>query len=368
MKIALLGFGTVGKGFYALAKNNTEVEVAAVLSRRPRPELTCTVTSDFDEIVRDPSIGIVVEVMGGIEPAYTYICAALRAGKHVVTANKQLMCAHYEDLLALAKECGASLRCTAAAGGGIPWLSSLARAAELDSITAVEGILNGTTNYILSAMSTSPVSYTTCLRQAQELGYAEADPTADVEGHDARRKIVLSANIAFGVSVQEEDIPCVGISSISAEDIAEAAKSSLTFKLIARAERSGNNIAAYVCPTLFPADALLAHISDTGNCVTLHTEHFGAQSFSGAGAGAYPTGSNVLRDCLDVARGCPSFYVDRAEPCAIETDGAEYDWFYRCKGEYFTRRCSVKAAFEAYNLYRKDDPTALMARLAVNME
>ena len=367
MKIALLGFGTVGKGFYALVKNSAELEVSAVLSRRPRPELTCTVTADFDEIVRDPSIGIVVEVMGGIEPAYSYICAAMRAGKHVVTANKQLMCAHYNELLALAKECGVSLRCTAAAGGGIPWLTSLARAAELDRINAVEGILNGTSNYILSAMSSSPVSYTTCLKEAQDLGYAEADPTADVEGHDARRKIVLSANLAFGVSVKEDEIPCVGISSIYAEDIATAAKAGLTFKLIARAERSGNKVSSFVCPTLVPADAPFAHIGDTGNCVTLHTELFGAQSFSGAGAGGYATGSNVLRDCLDVARGCSAFYVDRAEPCAIDLDGEEHNWFYRHNGEYFTRRCSAKHAFECYDLYRKDDPTALMARLTVDL-
>ena len=145
MNIALLGFGTVGSHFYKLCEGRTDLHVAAVLSRRPRPELTCTVTADYDEIVRDPSIDIVVEVMGGIESAYSYLCAAMRAGKHVVTANKQLMCAHFEELTSLAKEKGVALRCTAAAGGGIPWLTSLSRASELDEIKAVEGILNGTT-------------------------------------------------------------------------------------------------------------------------------------------------------------------------------------------------------------------------------
>ena len=194
MNIALLGFGTVGKAFYELTLGRSDLRVTSVLSRRPRPELPCTVTNDFDEIVRDRSVGIVVEVMGGLEPAYRYICAAMRAGKHVVTANKQLVCSHYDELLELARECGVSLRCTAAAGGGIPWLTSLSRAARLDEITAVGGILNGTTNYMLSAMTASGVDYTTCLREAQALGYAEADPTADVEGYDARRKLVLSAN------------------------------------------------------------------------------------------------------------------------------------------------------------------------------
>ena len=206
MNIALLGFGTVGSYFYRLTEGRTDLRVAAVLSRRPRPELTCTVTADFDEIVRDPSIGIVVEVMGGLEPAYSYLCAAMRAGKHVVTANKQLMCAHYEDLVSLAAECGVSLRCTASAGGGIPWLTSLSRAARLDEIIAVEGILNGTTNYMLSAMTENGTDYDAALREAQALGYAEADPTADVEGLDARRKLVLSANLAFGASVQEAEI------------------------------------------------------------------------------------------------------------------------------------------------------------------
>ena len=170
MNIALLGFGTVGSHFYKLCEGRTDLHVAAVLSRRPRPELTCTVTADYDEIVRDPSIDIVVEVMGGIEPAYSYLCAAMRAGKHVVTANKQLMCAHFEELTSLAKEKGVALRCTAAAGGGIPWLTSLSRASELDEIKAVEGILNGTTNYMLSAMTNSGADYAPALRKAQELG------------------------------------------------------------------------------------------------------------------------------------------------------------------------------------------------------
>ena len=250
MNIALLGFGTVGKAFYELTLGRSDLRVTSVLSRRPRPELPCTVTNDFDEIVRDRSVGIVVEVMGGLEPAYRYICAAMRAGKHVVTANKQLVCAHYDELLELARECGVSLRCTAAAGGGIPWLTSLSRAARLDEITAVGGILNGTTNYMLSAMTVSGVDYTTCLREAQALGYAEADPTADVEGYDARRKLVLSANLAFGASVREEEIPCFGISSVEKKDFAAWRELGRVCKLFVRAARHEGRISAFVCPTL----------------------------------------------------------------------------------------------------------------------
>ena len=140
MNVALLGFGTVGSHFYQMAQEHEALRVVTVLSRRPRPELTCTVTADFDEIVRDPNVDAVVEVMGGVEPAFSYAAAALRAKKHFITANKQLMCAHYDELLTLAKENGVSIRCTAAAGGGIPWLTSLARAERMDRIDAVEGI------------------------------------------------------------------------------------------------------------------------------------------------------------------------------------------------------------------------------------
>lgn len=368
MNIALLGFGTVGSYFFKLCEGRTDLHVTTVLSRRERPGLNCTVTADFDEIVRDPSIDIVVEVMGGLEPAYSYLCAAMHAGKHVVTANKQLMCAHFEELVSLAKESGVSLRCTAAAGGGIPWLTSLSRAAELDKITAVEGILNGTTNYMLSAMTASGTDYDSCLRQAQELGYAEADPTADVEGHDARRKIVLSANLAFGVNVKEENVPCVGISSITAEDIAAAAEEGLTYKLIARAERTHHGAAAFVCPTLFPTSASEAHTNGTGNLVSLYAARFGKQSFSGAGAGGFPTGSSVLRDCLDIAAGCSSFYSDRFAPCTVDLSGVYGKWFFRCKGERFTQILSAQEAFDAYESYRKDDPHALIARFAVEEE
>jgi len=367
MNIGLLGFGTVGSHFYAMAAGQEALRVTAVLSRRPRPELTCTVTADFDEIVRDPAIGIVVEVMGGLEPAYSYICAAMRAGKHVVTANKQLMCAHYDELLALAEECGVSLRCTAAAGGGIPWLTSLERAAALDEITAVEGILNGTTNFMLSAMTAHGAEYGAVLREAQALGYAEADPTADVEGLDARRKLVLSANLAFGVSLREEEVPCVGIPAITAADIRAAAERGFTYKLIARAERADDGrIAAFVCPTLFPADAPEAHTDGTGNLVSLYARRIGKQSFAGAGAGGFPTGSNVLADCLAAARGCGSYYTLRHAPAAVDNAAFSSLWYFRVKDNCFIERCTAAQAFAALALCRKDDPAALLARFAAD--
>ena len=368
MNIGLLGCGVVGGGILDFCAERADLTVAKVLVRRPRPELGTLAGTDIADITGDPTIGIVIEVMGGLHPAYEYICAALRSGKHVVTANKAVISAFYSQLTQLAAENGVSLRCTAAVGGGIPWLTSLSRASELDEIKAVEGILNGTTNYMLSAMTNSGADYAPALRKAQELGYAEADPTADVEGLDARRKIVLSADLAFGVNIREEDIPCVGISSITADDIAKAKDEGLTYKLIARAEKNGRAVAAFVCPTLFPSSAPEAHTDGTGNLVTLFASRFGKQSFSGAGAGGYPTGSNVLRDCLDVADGCRSFYADSFTPCSVNLSGTQCKWLFRCMGEYFTRECSARAAFDAYESYRKDDPHALLARYAAEEE
>lgn len=365
MNIALLGFGTVGSHFYKMAQEHPELNVSAVLSRRPRPELTCTVTADFDELVRDRSIDLVVEVMGGVEPAFSYLSAAMRAGKHVVTANKQLMCAHYEELLSLAEENGVSLRCTAAAGGGIPWLTSLARAANMDAVDAVEGILNGTTNYMLSAMTGRGANYDAILKEAQALGYAEADPTADVEGYDARRKLVLSANLAFGVSIREEEVPCVGISHITGADIDKAKELGFTFKLIARAEKDGDKVAAFVCPTLFPVTAPEAHTDGTGNLVSLYARRIGKQSFSGAGAGGFPTASNVVADCLEILSGCGSYYTAQARPCPVDNSAAPGRWFFRHRGEYlFFGDYTVEQAFDVFAQYRADDPDALMARVA----
>lgn len=316
MNIALLGFGTVGKGFYDLTVGREDVKVTAVLSRRPREELTCLVSDDFHEILAS-DVDIVVEVMGGLHPAYEYVCEALRAGKHVVTANKWLMCEYYQELVKLAKENGVALRCTAAAGGGIPWLTNLERVARFDSIYKVEGILNGTTNFMLDAMTKNGSDYGEILAEAQRLGFAEADPTADVEGYDARRKIVLSANIAFGVDLKEADVACFGIATVSAADIAAFTERGLVCRLIASAEQAADgSITATVEPTLFPAAAAEAAIVSSGNRVVLYAKHIGEQSFSGAGAGGWPTGSSVLCDCMNIVDGCRQFYTDQFTPAS----------------------------------------------------
>lgn len=362
MKIALLGFGTVGSGFYKLLNmQQGALQLCAVLARRPLPQISCMVTSDFYKILNEANADIIVEAMGGLEPAHEYIAAALNSKKHVVTANKQLMCAYYDELTALARANGVALRCTAAAGGGIPWLSSLARAASVDSIDSVCGIMNGTSNYILDSMHHSGADYAAALKEAQRLGYAEADPTADVCGYDTRRKLVLSANVAFGVSINENAVPCRGIAEITAQDIRFFNAHGFTCKLIGRAQKQPNAISARVAPELFPAGAAEAMISECGNIFTLHGEHIGSQSFSGAGAGAYPTGSNVLADCLAISNGCAPFYVDSFAPAALSM-GAERRRYYLRSGD--TQRISdALCAMEAAALYAELGAGAFIAAI-----
>ena len=207
MKIGLLGFGVVGRGVYDILAGREAISVRTVLCRRDLGELTARTTREMDDILADPEIDTVVEVMGGLHPAYEYVSAALKAGKHVVTSNKHLVCHYYQELTALAKENGVALRSTAAVGGGIPWLTNLEKAAKVNRISKIWGILNGTTNYIMDAMHKSDVDFADVLKQAQELGYAEADPSADIDGWDIQRKLIISANAAFGVCLKEDDVP-----------------------------------------------------------------------------------------------------------------------------------------------------------------
>ena len=331
MRIALLGFGTVGSHFYKLCEGRSDLQITAVLSRRPRPELTCTVTADYDEIVRDPSIDIVVEVMGGLHPAYEYVAAALRAGKDVVSSNKYLMCRYYDELNALAREHGAALRCTAAVGGGIPWLTNLEKAARANHISRVWGILNGTTNYIMDAMHSSDMDFADVLAQAQALGYAEADPSADIDGLDIQRKLILSANVAFGVSLREADVPVSGIRNVRKADIARFQAHDCTCKLIATAEQRGGSISAYVEPTLLGSDALEAAVPANFNLISMDGDRMGVQSFFGQGAGRYPTAYNVVQDLVDITRGVHAFYTDSFVPAVPDNAGVQHRYYVRTR-------------------------------------
>ena len=328
-KIALLGFGVVGKGAYDIIAKRDDMEVVRVLVRRQIDEIAAISTTDIHDIVSDPTIDTVVEVMGGVHPAYEYIAAALRAGKNVVTANKAVISACYRELTALAAENGVALRCTAAVGGGIPWLINLERCRRIDTVTEVSGIMNGTTNYIMDAMHRAPVAFADILKKAQELGYAEADPSADIDGDDIRRKLTISANIAFDALLNEEDIPMFGIRTVTDGDIATFQSEGYVCKLIATARRTEGGVAAWLEPTLVDSHALEAAVPANYNLISFQSEYLGRQSYYGQGAGRYPTASNVVQDCVDILGGKKAFYAEKAAPMQPDNSGVVHAYYVR---------------------------------------
>ena len=369
MHIAQLGYGTVGSAFYAMAQGRADTRVDRLLVLSPIPGVACPQTANYEDILRDSAIDTVVELIGGLHPAYEYVAAALRHGKHVVTANKLLVCACYDELIALAEENGVSLRCTAAAGGGIPWLHCLARLGEADRVTAVSGIMNGTTNYILSAMTESSTNYIENLKKAQALGYAEADPTADVAGYDARRKLVLSANIAFGVSIKEDEVPCFGIEGVEARDIAAFREKGLVCKLIAHARSEQDVVSACVEPMLFPENSAMAHVSGPNNMICLRAERVGVQRFAGAGAGGFATASNVLADCLEISRGCSAFYTAQRTPMRVNNGKLIQPYYVRVLDSVrFTEPLSADAAHRLAAEYKQEQLPFFMAALSEDAE
>lgn len=329
MNIGLLGCGVVGGGILDFCAGREDLTVTKVLVRRPRPDLGALAVTDIADIISDEAIGIVAEVMGGLHPAYEYICAALKAGKHVVTANKAVISAYYPELTGLARECGVSLRCTAAVGGGIPWLTNLERCKRLDSICELGGIMNGTTNFIMDAMHASPVSFPEILKQAQELGYAEADPSADIDGDDVRRKLTISANIAFDALVQEEDIPMFGIRTVTDGDIRAFKAHGFVCKLLATAKAAEGGVCAFIEPTLVDSHDLEAAVPKNFNLITYCGEKVGRHSFFGQGAGRYPTAFNAVEDCLDIVAGKPGFYTQAMKPAPVLCGGEAHPYYVR---------------------------------------
>ncbi len=328
MKIALLGYGVVGASVFELCAHDGQTDIVSALCRHPEKVPQGKGVTDIAPLLADPQVDTVVEVLGGLHPAYELVTAALRAGKNVVTANKHLVCEYYTQLTALAAENGVALRCTAAVGGGIPWLVNLERAARCGAITQVGGILNGTTNYILDLMHTLPVSFTDALASAQKLGYAEADPSADIDGLDICRKLAISANVAFGSTVGEKEVLTQGIRSITDGDIAAFKAHGLTCKLLANSTLlPDGSISATVEPCLLGADALEAAVPANYNLATLHSAVLGRQSYFGQGAGGLPTASNVVQDLLDIRAGLRHFYTD-SRTCRTVDNSAQLRRYY----------------------------------------
>lgn len=306
MKIAILGFGTVGSGAYEVAGFASDIEVARIFSRRVKKgyeDIADKFTQDINDITGDPEIELVIESMGGVDTAREYVLECLNAGKHVVTPNKNLISACFGELTETAKKNGVQLRFTSTAGGGIPWLYNLLRAKRCDEVTEVRGIVNGTCNYILDAMHENGADFDEMLAVAQELGYAESDPAADIEGMDTRCKTVISTNLAFGTVINEEDVPCYGIDTIKACDIAYLKEKGLVPRLMMNSKLQDGVISVYVEPVAFRETSPEANVKTNNNLITLTAVNVGTLSFFGQGAGMMPTGQSVIQDVIDIKDG-----------------------------------------------------------------
>ncbi len=314
-KIAVLGCGTVGSGVVEVFYKNRQsiqrkagcpLDIKYIYLRRPRPELPWQdkLCYDFDTILHDPEISIVVEVMGGLHPAGEWIAASLKNNKSVVTANKELIAAQGAQLLALARQHQVNLLFEASVGGGIPIIRPLHQCLGANELDDIQGILNGTTNFILTKMSREGMSFSQALQMAQQLGYAEADPTADVQGLDACRKICILASLAFGSQLYPQLVHCQGITELTPEDVEYARSWGGVIKLIARAHRDPDTqqLSALVAPMFVPHDSQLSTVDDVFNGILVDGDATGQVLFYGKGAGKLPTASAVISDVIDCAK------------------------------------------------------------------
>ncbi|MBQ7346378.1 MAG: homoserine dehydrogenase [Clostridia bacterium] len=311
MQIAILGFGVVGSGTAEVLTENKklitahcgeEVSVKYILDLREFPDhpLGDRVVHDINVILNDPEVVLVAEMMGGSHPAYEFTSAALKAGKHVVTSNKEVVANYGVELLTLARENHVRYLFEASVGGGIPIIRPMQTDLASNEIIAVSGILNGTTNFILTKMKNEGAEFADVLKQAQAMGYAEANPAADVEGLDAARKIVILAALAYGVLIDPKTIPTEGITKITGLHTATADKLGCAVKLIGHTERIDGKIYAAVSPYLVPASNPISHVDDVFNGILVDTNMLGRALFYGAGAGKLPTASAVVADIIDI--------------------------------------------------------------------
>ena len=328
MKVAVLGYGTVGVGVYEMLQAAKDLEAGPVLVR-PGKENEVFKVSSIEKITEDPTVDAVAEVMGGVEPAFTYAMAAIRAGKHFVTSNKALVAAKGVELNRAAKEAGVSFLFSAACGGGVPFLHNLARAVQTDEILSVGGILNGTTNFMLDQMQSTGKDYSDALKEAQALGYAEADPTADVTGLDALRKIMLACAVAWGV-LPQSGLLNEGIDSLSAADVKDFMARGWVCRLVASGQRSPDGrISAYVEPVLVHAGDAESAVLKNYNMARYEGKNAGPIAMIGQGAGRYPTASAVLRDLSGISAGEAAMFPADCVDGSADNSAAAHAYYVR---------------------------------------
>ena len=377
VKVALLGYGTVGRSVARILDECTdEAKLTRILMRPGFNPKDRRMTDSFESILDDHSIEVVAECMGGLEPAHEYIVRALAAGKYVVTSNKAVVSTYFSEFVSVGEKYGSTLRIEACVGGGIPWIAGIEKAKRIDTITGFSGILNGTTNYIVYSMLKDGTDFAEVLGKAQELGYAERDPSADIDGLDVRAKTMISATVAFDVQCTDL-VPTSGIRNLTRRDLAFFGNHGRTVKLFGRGVCKDGRYAVAVEPVAIPMEALEAHVPLNFNIATLTGKTIGELTFYGQGAGGDPTANAVVQDILDIAhKNFPTYsfvhkdsqaliyepkllrssYVIRTE--APVCDGRVYE-----PGAYIVRDITALQARELLDEALKSDPTSFMAAL-----
>ena len=380
IKIAIMGYGTIGSGVAEVLEQNRdviakqagqEVELKYVLDLREFPDspVADRIVHDFKVIEQDEEINIVVETMGGLNPAYPFVKACLLAGKHVATSNKALVAAYGTELLAVAREKGVNFLFEASVGGGIPIIRPLYRCLMGERIEEITGILNGTTNFILTKMDKEGESFENALKEAQNLGYAERNPEADVEGHDTCRKIAILTAMATGREVNFEDIYTEGITRITDIDFKYAEKMGTSVKLFGSSRMAGGKVNAFVTPVMIQKNNPLYSVNDVFNGIMVKGNMLGTSMFYGSGAGKLPTASAVVADIIEAAQNLErSLAVGwSSEKQAIESmDLARFRYFVRVAGSYRNKEEDIKRIFgkvEVVELYGMDEFAVLTAEM-----
>ena len=359
VKVAIMGYGTIGSGVYEVLTGNRdkiaanvgqEVQVKYILDLRdfPGSPVEDKIVHDFQVIADDPEVQIVVETMGGLNPAYPFVKTCLEVGKNVVTSNKALVAAHGTELLAIAREKKVNFQFEASVGGGIPIIRPLYECLMGEQIQEITGILNGTTNFILTKMDKEGASFDAVLKEAQELGYAERNPEADVEGYDACRKIAILSSLISGQQVDFEDIYTEGITQITKEDMMYAKAMGMTIKLLACSRRDEDHIHAIVAPYLLSSSHPLYSVNDVFNAIFVHGNVLGDAMFYGSGAGKLPTASAVVSDIVDEVKHLNRNIMtmwdqDKVELLPISDTSKRF--FVRIKGEPQAMKAHLESKF-----------------------
>ena len=352
MKAAIMGYGTIGSGVYEVLDKNCKsvekkagepIEVKYILDLRefPGSPVEKLVIHDVEQIVNDPEIGIVVETMGGTKPAYEFVKRCLLAGKHVVTSNKALVAANGTELIRIAAEKNISFLFEASVGGGIPIIRPLNSCLTADEIEEITGIVNGTTNYMMTEMTEKGADFNEVLKDAQAKGYAEKDPTADVEGYDACRKIAILTSLVCGQQVDFEDIHTEGITKITPTDIKYAQAMGRAIKLLATSKKGPKGYTAIVAPFLLPASHPLYAVNGVFNAIFVHGNVLGDAMFYGSGAGKLPTASAVVADVVEMAKN-----LDKNIPIEWSSKKLELVDYKEWENRFFIRTTADKAAVE----------------------